>query len=81
MKIGVLFEGDIRKPGGFYQSLNSALLLNEIKDERFKIEFITLDKITKKILSKKKLVSKIYKISFLRKVLNFFLIVNFLKKS
>ena len=68
MKIGVLFEGNINKPGGFYQSLNSALLLNEIKDERFKIEFITLDKITTEILSKKKLNSKLFKINFLEAI-------------
>ncbi len=80
MKIGVLFEGDIRKPGGFYQSLNSALLLKEIRDEKFKIEFITLDKITTKILSKKKLKSKLYKISFFEKVFNFFFNSEFFKK-
>ena len=29
MKIGILFEGTPKKPGGFYQSLQSILLLND----------------------------------------------------
>ena len=40
MKIAVLFEGNPKKPGGFYQSLQSASILNEITDDRFKLEFI-----------------------------------------
>jgi hypothetical protein len=32
MKIGILFEGSPKKPGGFYQSLQSANILKEIKD-------------------------------------------------
>ena len=72
MKIGVLFEGNINKPGGFYQSLNSALLLGDIKNERFEIEFITLDSTTADLLNKKKLNTKIYKINFFRRLFNFF---------
>ena len=30
MKIAILFEGNPKKPGGFYQSLQSASILNEI---------------------------------------------------
>ena len=35
MKIAILFEGNPKKPGGFYQSLQSASILNEITDDRF----------------------------------------------
>ena len=41
MKIAILFEGNPKKPGGFYQSLQSAYILNEITDDRFKLEFIS----------------------------------------
>jgi hypothetical protein len=80
MKIGVLFEGNINKPGGFYQSLNSALLLGDIKNERFEIEFITLDSTTADLLNEKKLNTKIYKINFFRKLFNFFFNLSIFKK-
>ena len=44
MRIAILFEGSPSKPGGFYQSLQSASILNEIKDVRFDLEFICLEK-------------------------------------
>ena len=34
MKIGILFEGNPRNPGGFNQSLVSVLILNEIIEYR-----------------------------------------------
>ena len=55
MKIAVLFEGNPKKPGGFYQSLQSASILNEITDDRFKLEFICLEKETYNLLKKKRI--------------------------
>ena len=45
MKIGILFEGNPRNPGGFNQSLVSILILNEIIEYRDNFTFITLDEI------------------------------------
>ena len=54
MKIGVLFEGSPKKPGGFYQSLQSATILKEINDNKMMLEFICLDNETSSLLKKKK---------------------------
>ena len=43
MKVGILFEGSPMNPGGFNQSLMSALILNEIIEFRDNFTFITLD--------------------------------------
>ena len=43
MKIGILFEGTPKKPGGFYQSLQSIILLNEIESKNFSFENINED--------------------------------------
>ena len=52
MKIAILFEGSPTKPGGFYQSLQSASILNEIVDDRFDLEFVCLEKKTFDLLKK-----------------------------
>jgi len=46
MKIGVIFEGNPKKPGGFYQSLQSLNLLHDIKSSEYNLEVITLEKDT-----------------------------------
>ena len=79
MKIGVLFEGSPKKPGGFYQSLQSVSALNEIKNEKFDLEFICLEKETYNLLSQKNFKVKIYSSSFYKKIFNFFLYQNFFK--
>ena len=71
MKIGILFEGSPKKPGGFYQSLQSASILNEINDERFELEFICLEKETSIFLKKKKFPVKLFINSFYKKLFNF----------
>ena len=72
MKIAVLFEGNSKKPGGFYQSLQSASILNEITDDRFKLEFICLEKETYNLLKKKEFKVKLFDNSFYKKIFNFF---------
>ena len=73
MKIGILFEGSPKKPGGFYQSLQSATLLNEIKDERLELEFICLEKETSSFLSYINFKVKLFANSFYKKLFNFFM--------
>ena len=41
MKIAVIFDALIKGGGGYYQSLNTALILNNIKKEDLTFEFIT----------------------------------------
>ena len=53
MKVGVLFEGTEKNPEAFNQSLNSALILNEIKNYYSDFNFIILNKKTSKILKNK----------------------------
>ena len=72
MKIAILFEGNPKKPGGFYQSLQSASILNEITDDRFKLEFICLEKETYNLLKKKEFKVKLFDNSFYKKIFNFF---------
>ena len=71
MKIGILFEGSPKKPGGFYQSLQSASILNEIKDERLELEFICLEKETNNFLSQKNFKVKLFANSFYKKRFHF----------
>jgi len=73
MKIGILFEGSPKKPGGFYQSLQSATILNEIKNEKLELEFICLEKKTKFFLMKKNFKVKLFANNFYKKLFNFFL--------
>ena len=72
MKIAILFEGNPKKPGGFYQSLQSASILNEITDDRFELEFICLEKETYNLLKKKEFKVKLFDNSFYKKIFNFF---------
>ena len=60
MKIGILFEGNPKKPGGFYQSLQSANILKQIKDNRIILEFICLEKETYSFLKEKNFNVKIF---------------------
>ena len=48
----VYFLKDSKNPGGFYQNLNSAILLNEIKDKRFDVEFLVIEEDAYEILKK-----------------------------
>jgi glycosyltransferase involved in cell wall biosynthesis len=73
MKIAILFEGNPKKPGGFYQSLQSASILNEIVDERFDLEFICLKKETYNLLKKKNFNVSLFNNSLYKKIFNFFL--------
>ena len=80
MKIGILFEGNPRNPGGFNQSLVSALILKEIIEYRDNFTFITLDEDCNNLLLKKNLKTIIYKNSFFSKILNKLYSIKFLKK-
>ena len=73
MKIGVLFEGSPKKPGGFYQSLQSATILKEINDNKMMLEFICLDNETSSLLKKKNFNVRLFSNSFYKKVFNFFM--------
>jgi len=73
MKIGILFEGSPKRPGGFYQSLQSATILNEIKDERLELEFICLEKETCSLLKQKKFKVKLFANNFYKKLFHFFM--------
>ena len=55
MKIGILFEGNFKNPGGFNQSLASALILKEIIEYRDNFTFITLDESCNNLLLKENL--------------------------
>ena len=74
MNVGILFEGSPKNPGGFYQSLNSALILNEIKEYKENLTFITLDNHAYKNLINKKL-----KTIFLKKILHQKFFKNFIQ--
>lgn len=80
MKISVLFEGTPKKPGAFYQNLNSAILLDQVKDQRFEIEFITIENDTFDFLKKKKFKVKKYKENIFSKIFNFLNNFNFFEK-
>ena len=72
MKIGILFEGSPKNPGGFYQSLQSASILNEIKDDRLELEFICLEKETFSFLEQKQFKVKFFFAkSFYKKLFHF----------
>ena len=80
MKICVLFEGSPKNPGGFYQNLNSAILLNEIKDKRFDIEFLVIEEDAYEILKERNIKVNKYRRDLKFKLFNFFfLILLFLK--
>ncbi len=72
IKIAILFEGNPKKPGGFYQSLQSLLMLNEIKSGEFEFECICLEKETYTFL-KDKIKVKLFKQNIEYKIFNFFL--------
>ncbi len=73
MKIGILFEGSPKKPGGFYQSLQSATILNEIKDSRMILEFICLENQTSSFLKKKNFNVRLFSNNFYKKIFHFFM--------
>ena len=73
MKIGILFEGSPKKPGGFYQSLQSATILNEIKDDRMEFEFICLEKETFFFLKNKNFKVRLFSNNFYKKIFHFFM--------
>ena len=79
MKIGILFEGTPKKPGGFYQSFQSISLLNEIKSKEFNFEYIVLEKDTYNFLEKN-FKTKIFQKSLKAKLFNFFTNFNFFNK-
>ncbi len=76
MKIGILFEGTPKKPGGFYQSLQSIILLNEIETKNFSFENIVLEKDTYHFLEKK-FKTKIFRNNLKAKLFNFLCNSNF----
>ena len=53
MKIGIYFEGSPKMGGGFFQSLQSCLLLNQIPEYKNQMEQIITDNETKSYLEKK----------------------------
>ncbi len=61
MKIGIYFEGSPKMGGGFFQSLQSCLLLNQIPEYKNQMEQIITDTETKSYLEKKNLKYKFYK--------------------
>tara|TARA_B100000780_G_scaffold278078_1_gene250453 strand:+ start:363 stop:1565 length:1203 start_codon:yes stop_codon:yes gene_type:complete len=73
MKIGILFEGSPKKPGGFYQSLQSATIIKEIKDDRMILEFICLENETSSFLKKKNFNVRLFSNSYYKKLFNFFM--------
>ena len=73
MKIGILFEGSPKKPGGFYQSLQSATILKEVKDNKMTLEFICLEKETYSFLKEKSFKVRLFSNSFYKKIFNFFM--------
>ena len=79
MKIAILFEGSPKKPGGYYQSLQSASILSEIKDERFELEFITLENETFNLLREKNFKVKLFENTFYKRLFNFLSIFQFFK--
>ena len=80
MKVGILFEGSPMSPGGFNQSLISALILNEIIEFRDNFTFITLDESSNHLLLEKNLNVIIYKNNFFSKILNRLYSIDYLKK-
>ena len=73
MKIGILFEGSPKKPGGFYQSLQSATILKEVKDNKMTLEFICLEKETYSFLKEKSFKVKLFSNNLYKKIFNFFM--------
>ncbi len=80
MKVGILFEGSPMNPGGFNQSLMSALILNEIIEFRDNFTFITLDESSNHLLLEKNLNAIIYKNNFFSKILSRLYSIDYLKK-
>ena len=79
MKICVLFEGS-PKNLCFYQNLNSAILLNEIKDKRFDVEFLVIEEDAYEILKERNLKVNKYRRDLKFKLFNFFLNFTFFEK-
>ena len=44
MKIGVLFDGTIKNPGGYNQSLLSSIYLSKLKFNKLDLKIITFEK-------------------------------------
>jgi hypothetical protein len=80
MKVGILFEGSPMNPGGFNQSLMSALILNEIIEFRDNFTFITLDESSNHLLLEKNLNAIIYKNNFFSKILSRLYSIDYLKR-
>ena len=77
MKIAILFEGSPKKPGGFYQSLQSASTLNKISNNEFDLEFVCLERETYSLLKEKKFKVKLFANNFYKRLFNFLLNFHF----
>tara|TARA_Y100000992_G_C21257643_1_gene489433 strand:+ start:477 stop:1688 length:1212 start_codon:yes stop_codon:yes gene_type:complete len=69
MKIGVYFEGNPKMGGGFFQSLQSCLILADIQEYQKYLDFIITNEETKKYLNTKFLQVSKYKQN---KILNYY---------
>ena len=78
MKIGILFEGKPANPGGFNQSFNSALILNEIKEYKNDFTFITLNNQANENLSNHNIRAILYNNNILLKILSILYSVEFI---
>jgi len=78
MKIGILFEGKPTNPGGFNQSFNSALILNEINEYKNDFTFITLNNQTNKNLSNHNIRAILYNNNILLKIVSMLYPVEFI---
>jgi glycosyltransferase involved in cell wall biosynthesis len=67
IKIGVILDQKITSGGGFQQSLNAILLINELQEDNVDIVFFTTVKENINVLSKNGISFKYIKISFINK--------------
>lgn len=84
MNIGIIFDTNSKSGGGFFQSLSSAIMINQITDKNFRFIFIVFSKESEKILQSKGLKTINFKskilFNFYKRITKINIISKFLNK-
>ena len=71
MKIGVLFDGTIKNPGGYNQSLLSSIYLSKLKFNKLDLKIITFEKKISSNLENEGLNTVLFRQNIISKIINF----------
>ena len=81
MKVAFFLEADSKNPGGYNQTLSSAILINKSIGKDTEVIYLSSSFDLKKQLLNKNIKSILYKKSFLNKIIDYILGLSFLFKS